>query len=110
MSKCTEHSYMYIHHTHGYRSGIRLSASVKNVLACKYIARTGTKVVLSVQNVLACEYIPPSGIQIVSVVVQIIPAGRFGKSTHISMISNSVTHLQSYNNSAIANIAGNSAR
>ena len=27
---------------------------------------------------------------------------RFGKSTHISMISNSVTHLQSYTNSAIA--------
>ena len=33
---------------------------------------------------------------------------RFGKSTHISMISNSVTHLQSYTNSAIADIAGNS--
>ena len=32
---------------------------------------------------------------------------RFGKSTHISMISNSVTHLRSYTNSAIA---GNSAR
>ena len=31
---------------------------------------------------------------------------RFGKSTHISMISNSVTHLRSYTNSAIA---GNSA-
>ena len=31
---------------------------------------------------------------------------RFGKSTHISMISNSVTHLQSYTNS---DIAGNSA-
>ena len=31
---------------------------------------------------------------------------RFGKSTHISMISNSVTHLRSYVNSAIANIAG----
>ena len=28
--------------------------------------------------------------------------GRFGKSTHISMISNSVTHLRSYTNSAIA--------
>ena len=28
--------------------------------------------------------------------------GRFGKSTHISMISNSVTHLWSYSNSAIA--------
>ena len=27
---------------------------------------------------------------------------RFGKSTHISMISNSVTHLWSYTNSAIA--------
>ena len=34
---------------------------------------------------------------------------RLGKSTHISMISNSVTHLQSYTNSAIADIAGNSA-
>ena len=34
---------------------------------------------------------------------------RFGKSTHISMISNSVTHLRSYTNSAIADIAGNSA-
>ena len=31
---------------------------------------------------------------------------RFGKSTHISMISNSVTRLRSYTNSAIA---GNSA-
>ena len=31
---------------------------------------------------------------------------RFGKSTHISMISNSVRHLRSYTNSAIA---GNSA-
>ena len=29
---------------------------------------------------------------------------RFGKSTHISMISNSVTHLRSYTNSAIADI------
>ena len=36
-------------------------------------------------------------------------AGRFGKSTHIAMISNSVTHLRSYTNSAIADIAGNSA-
>ena len=35
--------------------------------------------------------------------------GRFGKSTHISMISNSVTHLRSYTNSATADIAGNSA-
>ena len=33
---------------------------------------------------------------------------RFGKSTHISMISNSVTHLRSYTNYAIADIAGNS--
>ena len=33
----------------------------------------------------------------------------FGKSTHICMISNSVTHLRSYTNSAIADIAGNSA-
>ena len=34
----------------------------------------------------------------------------FGKSTHISMISNSVTHLQHYTNSAITDIAGNSTR
>ena len=34
--------------------------------------------------------------------------GRFGKSTHISIISNSVTHLRSYTNSATADIAGNS--
>ena len=34
---------------------------------------------------------------------------RFGRSTHISMISNSVTHLRSYTNSAIADIAENSA-
>ena len=33
---------------------------------------------------------------------------RFGKNTHISKISNSVTHLRSYNNSAITDIAGNS--
>ena len=33
----------------------------------------------------------------------------YGKSLHISMISNSVTHLQSYTNSAIADIARNSA-
>ena len=31
-----------------------------------------------------------------------VPPSRFGKSTHISMISNSVTHVQSYTNSAIA--------
>ena len=30
---------------------------------------------------------------------------RFGKSTHISMISNSVTHLWSYTNSAITGIS-----
>ena len=34
---------------------------------------------------------------------------RFGKSTHISMISNSVTHLRSCTNSAIADTAVNSA-
>ena len=34
---------------------------------------------------------------------------RFGKSTHITMISNPVTHLRSYTNSAIADIARNSA-
>ena len=34
---------------------------------------------------------------------------RFEKNTHISLISNSVTHLQSYINTAIADIAGNSA-
>ena len=33
----------------------------------------------------------------------------FHPGSHISMISNSVTHLQSYTNSAIADIAGNSA-
>ena len=33
---------------------------------------------------------------------------KFGKRTHISMISNSVTHLRSYTSSAIADIAGNS--
>ena len=36
------------------------------------------------------------------------PQGRFGKRTHISMISNSVTHMWSYTNSAIGDIAGNS--
>ena len=36
--------------------------------------------------------------------------GRSGKNTHISMISNSVTHLRSYINTAIAYIASNSAR
>ena len=41
--------------------------------------------------------------------VPILGLHRFGKSTHISMISNSVTHLRSYSNSAIADIAGNSA-
>ena len=35
---------------------------------------------------------------------------RFGKSTHIYMISNSVTHLRSYMNSAIADITRNSTR
>ena len=34
--------------------------------------------------------------------IMLQPACRFGKSTHISMISNSVTHLWSYTNSAIA--------
>ena len=33
----------------------------------------------------------------------------FGEPTHISTISNSVTHLRSYTNSAIADIAENSA-
>ena len=42
-------------------------------------------------------------------VATIVLASRFGKSTHISMISNSVTHLRSYANSAIADIAENSA-
>ena len=37
-----------------------------------------------------------------------VPKIRFGKSTHISKISNSVTHLRCYTNSAIADIAGNS--
>ena len=35
---------------------------------------------------------------------------RSGKSTNISMISNSVTHLRSYIKTAIAHIDGNSAR
>ena len=34
--------------------------------------------------------------------------GRSGKSTHISMISNSVTYLWSYTTTPIANITGNS--
>ena len=37
------------------------------------------------------------------------PSRRSGKSTHISMISNSVTHLRSYTNTAIADIAENYA-
>ena len=37
------------------------------------------------------------------------PVFRSGKSTHISVISNSVTHLRSYTNTAIADIAKNSA-
>ena len=37
-----------------------------------------------------------------------IAAPRFGKSTYISMINNSVIPLQSYTNFAIADIAGNS--
>ena len=41
--------------------------------------------------------------------IMIFFGGRFGKSAHISMISNSVTHLRSYTNSAIADIAGNFA-
>ena len=36
--------------------------------------------------------------------------GLFGKSTHIAMISNSVTHLRSYTNSTIADITGNSTQ
>ena len=39
-----------------------------------------------------------------------LAACRSGKSTHISTISNSVTHQRSYTNTAIADIAGNSAR
>ena len=35
----------------------------------------------------------------------LVHPGRFGKSTHISMISNSVKHLRSYTNPAIADIA-----
>ena len=37
-----------------------------------------------------------------------MPPGRSGKNTYISRISYSVTHLKSYSNFAIANIAGNS--
>ena len=42
---------------------------------------------------------------------EILEGGRAGfiKSTHISMISNSVTHLRSYTNIAIADFAENSA-
>ena len=49
-----------------------ISASVQNVIACKYIAPMGIKVILaSVQNVLACKLHPrPMGIDIVSVVVK----------------------------------------
>ena len=36
-------------------------------------------------------------------------ASRSGKNTHISRIGNSVPHLRSYTNTAIAGIAGNSA-
>ena len=43
------------------------------------------------------------------VYVSNVTADRFGKSTHISIIRNSVTHLRSYTNSSIADIAGNSA-
>ena len=38
-----------------------------------------------------------------------VPFPRFGKSTHISMIINCVTHPWSYTNSAIADMAINSA-
>ena len=38
-----------------------------------------------------------------------VTVARFEKNTLISMISNSVTHLQSYTNTAVADIAGNSA-
>ena len=38
---------------------------------------------------------------------KLIPRSR--KSTHIWMISNSVTHLRSYTNTAITDIAANSA-
>ena len=41
---------------------------------------------------------------------KLYPERRSGKSTHISMISNSVTHLRSYTNTTIADIAGNSAQ
>ena len=34
-----------------------------------------------------------------------VGVSRFGKSTYISMISNSVAHLRSYTNSAIAGIS-----
>ena len=38
-----------------------------------------------------------------------LPEYRYGKITHISTISNSVTYLRSYTNSAIADIAVPSA-
>ena len=45
---------------------------------------------------------------VLTICIKKMPGVRFGKSTRISMISNSVTHLRSYTNSAIADIAGNS--
>ena len=40
--------------------------------------------------------------------ISVLNVARSGKK-HISMISNSVTHLQSYTNTTIADIAKNSA-
>ena len=50
---------------------------------------------------MKCEQVLTKCIKYNEMVV-IILVGRFGKNTHISMISNSVTHLRSYTNSAIA--------
>ena len=59
-------------------AGIKVqSASVQNVLACKYITPMSIKVIsVSAQNILACKYLAPTGIEIVSVVVQIVPTGE----------------------------------
>ena len=53
-------------------------------------------VMMSLYGLLKCEYSKHQGS------TENDAKARFGKSIHISMISNSVTHLRSYTNSAIA--------
>ena len=51
-------------------------------------------------------------ISLILLVIPVFPygvTGRSGKNTHISRISNSVTHLRSYTKTTIDDIAGNSA-